>query len=190
MTNEKLIIKDPTFAAYLLSKGREPQDIEPAVRGEQSKVYVYGAEVKDAHFDRSFIGSRMPQERASWRNFVTWMNRLIEIEDLKLRQRHDRVSESGLFIHKDEQCFATTNQAVAAFIFGIINEQEAVPIDVQTLGKDRGYRFIFTKGIQLYDMHGRMLESDDVSDTWCRMKDMYKLATMVRREQTRNSSWL
>ena len=192
--NGKLIIKDPVFAAYLLFKGHEPKEINPYIRGERPKTYVYGPEVRDAHYDRPFLGSRMRQEKASWRDFLTWMNRLIEIESLQLNQHHDGRHETGLVLSKlasessQRQCFATTDQAVAAFILGFSDKIGSILVSVQSLGK--GYRFVFTEGAAIYEEYGIMLQTGEQRESWCTMKSLYKLATMIRREQTENSSWL
>ena len=185
MTTEALIIKDPVFAAYLLYRGHEPVVIEPSVKGEQAKSYVYGIDVRDAHYDRPFLGSRMPKDTISWRNFITWMDRLIEIEDLRMHQRHDRQNESGIILHRDNTCFSTTNQAVASYILSLSDPYNILPIDTQQLGRDRGFRFIFSEGDRVFTLYNHMLENDDVTASWQHAKDMYKLATMIRREQVR-----
>lgn len=190
MSDEPLAIKDPVFAAYLLAKGVSPMDIDPSIRGEQSKTYVYSATVRQEHWDRPFLGSRTSKETAPWSTFISWMNALIELEDLQLRQQHDRPMESGLFIFADKTCFATTNQAVAAYVFAISNKLDVIPLEVQPLGKDRGYRYIFSNGKEVLKQYVEMLKDNNQRDSWLRMKDFYKEATMIRREMTRDASGL
>lgn len=126
------------------------------------------------------------------------MDRLIEIEDLRLRQQHDRPSGSGLYSPPKTSplasltdipvpLWATTNQGVAAFVHSLADAYSIIQVDTHQLGRDRGFRFIFSRGLVIQSVYQSMLESDSCSTTWIHAKDMYKIATMIRREQTRSN---
>jgi hypothetical protein len=184
----QLEIKDPVFASFLLSKGCELKGIEPSSKNEP-KLYLFDESVKEEPHEASFLGCGCPREKVAWRDFVTHMNRIMRVEDLKLRQMSDRPNKTGVELYKGTKVFVTTDQAVAAFILSHADKKGIVTLSVQMMGKDKGYKFVFD------DPNGwteaavaRMLEGKNFTDTWWNMKSSFKLATSIRRKFTRAST--
>ena len=183
----QLEIKDPVFAAYLLSKGCELKGIDPSSKSEP-KLFLFDESVKEDNHEAGFLGCGCPRERVAWRDFITHMGRIMRVEDLKLRQMSDRPNKTGVELYKGTKVFISTDQAVAAFILGNSDKKGIVTLDVQMLGKDKGHKFVFD------DPNGwtesavaRMLEGNNFLDTWWNMKCYFKLATSIRRKFTRPS---
>lgn len=181
-----LEIKDPVFAAYLVSKGCELKGICPSSKTEP-KLYLFDDAVKEEQHEARFLGCKTQRDKVAWRDFITSMRRLIQLEDLRLREMSDRPNKTGWEIYKGAKVFVTTDQAIAAFILRNSDKKGIVALDVQRLGKDKGYKFIFDDPNKWAESAvPRMLEGHNFVDTWWNMKCDFKLATSIRRQITRD----
>lgn len=200
MGSGRLEITDTVFAAYLISKGCELIEIEPAqVNGRRSisrpKMYIFSEDVKDTNLEDYFWGYNALPAYESWRGFITAMDRVIEIEDVSLRQETSRPSETGIRVIKKETYWITTNQAVAAFLLSPWEEQLLHPaevgakhlpmpilVDVIPMGIDKGARFLFNQPKRSHDLWMSMMKDNPPAlAPWWFMKSCHKRATALRR---------
>lgn len=180
----ELRIVDPVFATYLIHKGCELDDIEPSGWKDEPKYYLFDESVREADHESAFLGCGMPKEMVSWRDFITGINRLFKVEDLKLRQVSDRTETTGWELIKGEKFFVTTDQAIAAFILSHADNKGITVSSVRQI--KGGYKFIFSDPNNWAESAiTKMLEGGNYVDTWWEMKCSYKLATSIRRKYKR-----
>jgi L-rhamnose mutarotase len=182
----RLEIKDPVFAAYLLSKRCKLQGIEPSSKSPpEPKRYIFDEAVKSESHEADFLGIAKQPADTTWRNFIDQMNNLQIIEDQLLRQITNRPKKIGVEARSGnkETVFVTSDQGVAAFL--LTHNVGMWLQDVQEMGKDRGHLFIFSEYKEAQRLYTQMLNSRR-NDSWWNMKCAYKRATSMRRALLRN----
>jgi len=174
-------IKDPVFAAYLMSRGCTLEGIEPSGR-DDPKYYAFNDSIGPEH-EMVFLGIRNQRSTCKWRDFIGHISNISKVERLKIDQRSSVVSLTGVEMVSGKKMFVTTDQAVAAFI--LCEDHASLVHNVHAI-KEKQYKFLFPdEDGCIESLVSDMLETNMWENTWWNMKCYYKLATSIRRQAVR-----
>ena len=168
---------DPVYAAYLVDIGRDLKGIEPSSR-EEPKYYLFDKSVNNGEIETDFLGFGKESKSVQWSRFISAMSRLLKAEDMQLRQISDRVTTTGRDARQGDDCvYKTADQGVAAFLLGI----GLTCVGVSSIGKDKGYMFMFKEYELAEEAYQQMLNGAEVFYTsWWIAKCCWKRATQLR----------
>lgn len=177
----RLEVTDMVFAAFLIRNKCELCDIIVEREfGKPPKRYIFSEEVKYTSLEAQFLGLGCVAARDQWVTFIDFMNRLTQIEDVRLRQSHSRHEENGIKLINKEKRWITTSQSTAAFLLNpTLEEKNIILVDVVHLGPNKGYRFIFNEA-DTCQQEWTLMTAGFAAASWWIMKACHKRVTGLR----------
>lgn len=180
--SSRLEVKDPVYAAFLISKGCKLVTIEPYRPPMSPKKYIFNGDVRDKGYNAEFLGAGGPGAKTSWLDFKNRLDNLQTKEERLFRNSSSRIEIDGKETWSGKNVFVTSCQATAAFLLS----RGAVMYGAKEIRRMK-YLFAFSNQEESYNLALEMLDGD-AEATWYHMKEKHKQATAYRNHFCRKKS--
>lgn len=171
--SSKLEIKDPVFAAFLISRGCKLLTIEP-YSPPNPKMYIFDGEVRNGPYESEFLSAMEDGVVTTWLDFKNKMDNLQVIEKYMFRCHYWRTERTGKETWHGKDVFVTSCQVIASFLLS----RKLKVCTIKPSGKGN-YTFVFPDQ-EKADSLTRELLDGEAKATWYEMKEKHKYATALR----------